>query len=214
MSTEVTIQAMRECAQALGAGDHREVLVAIQRAQDALDAAKAHHLGQLVETRGFELDGASSVVSWARDHLRLESHQTKQYVRADATMRALPAVAEVAVAGGMRLEHLNLFGYGLRHVGAEIINVTQDWLLKVATEHEPARLREAVKEIREAVYPDDLDEAWIKGMDKQDIQVTPVPEGFSIAATPLLRWLHCPRVSRLRHGREAPGRARLAVGTA
>ena len=61
-----TVQALRTAAHAVGSPDHRAALVAIQTAQDALDAAKAHHLAELERSAEYELDGASTVTAWAR----------------------------------------------------------------------------------------------------------------------------------------------------
>ncbi|MET0820514.1 MAG: HNH endonuclease, partial [Aeromicrobium sp.] len=64
------IDAMRTAAHALEAGDAREKLRAVQVAQDALDAAKAVLLAELDASRGFELDGASTLNAWVRNELR------------------------------------------------------------------------------------------------------------------------------------------------
>ncbi|MFT4187993.1 MAG: DUF222 domain-containing protein [Aeromicrobium sp.] len=180
MSTATTIDAMRTAAHALRGGETREALRAVQAAQDALDVAKAHLLGKLEETRDYELDGASSVTNWARRELRLEPAQTRTAVRCAKTMRDLPEVAEAAVAGSVRMEHLNLFAYGLKHIGHEVIRESTNWLLRVAKTCEPSKLRAVMKELRHAVYPDSLDEAWIRGMDREDLKISPVPDGWHI----------------------------------
>lgn len=180
MSSAVVIERLRTAARSLDSTDHREALVAIQAAQDALDAVKAHHLAALETSADYELDGASTVTAWARANLRLETRETKQLIAADATMRELPAVADAASAGQVRLEHLNALTYGRKHVGEATISEAQDWLLAVATVCEPSQLRKTVRALREAVYPDELDAAWAEGMEKQDIQVNPVPAGWHV----------------------------------
>ena len=175
-----TVQALRSAAHAVTSSDHRSALVAIQTAQDALDAAKAHHLAELERTADFELDGASTVAAWARDHLRLDARQTRSLIDADATMRELPAVGEAAVAGQIRLDHVKLFTFGLKHIGHQVVTDAEPWLLAVATTHEPVQLRRVVRALRDAVYPEELDKAWIKGMAKEDIQLSPVPEGWHL----------------------------------
>ena len=175
-----TVQALRSAAHAVTSTDHRSALVAIQTAQDALDAAKAHHLAALERSAEFELDGASTVAAWARDHLRLDARQTRSLINADATMRDLPAVGEAAVAGQIRLDHLKLFTFGLKHVGHQVVTDAEPWLLAVATTHEPVQLRRVVRALRDAVFPDALDEAWINGMAKEDIQLNAVPEGWHL----------------------------------
>ncbi len=180
MDSGFAIGRLRDAAHALKSGDSRTTLRAIQAAQDSLDAAKAEALAALEESREFELDGASSVTTWARMELRLDARQTKALVRAAATMRNLPAIGAAAAEGRIRLEHVAVFSYGMKHIGATLVEQSEHWLLDVAAQHEPAALRQVVRDLREAVYPDELDQAWIDGMDRQDIQVNPVPDGWHV----------------------------------
>ncbi len=176
-----TVQALRTAAHAVTSSDHRSALVAIQTAQDALDAAKAHHLAELEKSAEYELDGASTVAAWARDHLRLDARQTRSLINADHTMRELPAVGDAAIAGQIRLDHLKLLTFGLKHIGHQVVTDAEPWLLAVATTHEPVQLRRVVRALRDAVFPDALDEDWINGMAKEDIQLSAVPEGWHLS---------------------------------
>ncbi len=180
MNPTPTIDALREVAGLVGRGPDTDALRAIQVAQDALDAAKVAHLAALAETRGFESEGASAVGSWARLHLRIGERESATLTRAASTLARLPQVAEAAAAGRMRAAHVNVFSYGLRHVGAAPIEQMMDVLLQVATTCEPGELMQVMRALREAAFPDELDDAWAKGMDKADLQVTPVPEGFHV----------------------------------
>jgi hypothetical protein len=180
MDSGATIERLRDAARALRSFDDRATLKAIQRAQDALDAAKAERLAALVESKEFELDGASSVTTWARNEMRLDARETKALVRAAATIKELPSVGNAAAEGQIRLDHVVAFSYGLKHIGSKIVRESERWLLDVATTHEPAGLRQVMRDLREAVYPDSLDEAWAKGMDRHDLQVNPVPDGWHV----------------------------------
>ena len=120
------------------------------------------------------------MTTWARTELRLDARETKALVRAAATMRDLPGGRGCRGEGRIRLDHVAAFSYGLKHIGSSIIRESEGWLLDVATTHEPAGLRQVMRDLREAVYPDSLDEAWAKGMDKQDLQVNPVPDGWHV----------------------------------
>ena len=174
------IERLRDAAHASKSGDPRAKLRAFQAAQDTLDAAKAEELAALQESKEYELDGASSITTWARTELRLDARETKQLIRAAATVRDLPMVAKAAASGRIRLDHLAVFSYGLKHIGTDIVRDSEAWLLEVATTHEPAALRQVMTSLREAVYPDSLDAAWIDGMDRQDLQVNPVPDGWHV----------------------------------
>ncbi len=181
MNPGPTVQALRTAAHTVGSPDHRSALVAIQTAQDALDAAKAHHLAELERTADYEPDGASTVTAWAREHLRIDARQTRSLINADTTMRELPALGEAAAEGAVRLDHVKLFTFGLKHIGAKVVADAEPWLLAVATTHEPVQLRRVVRALRDAVYPDALDEDWINGMAKEDIKISPVPEGWHLS---------------------------------
>jgi hypothetical protein len=180
MDSGDTIERLRVAARALKSGDSRTRLQAIQAAQDALDAAKADAMAELENSKDFELDGASTITTWARNALRLDAQETKRLVRAAATVRDLPAVGQAAAEGRIRLDHVAAFSYGMKHIGARIVRESESWLLDVATTCEPAELRRVMRNLREAVYPDSLDEAWAAGMDREDIQVNPVPDGWHV----------------------------------
>jgi hypothetical protein len=180
MDSGVTIEAMREAARALRSGSDREAVRAIQAAQDALDAAKADRLAAIEETRAYELDGASSLNTWVRNELRLSAKDAAGLVKASTTLSFLPAVAEAAASGAIRTEHIAAFTYGIKHIGAAAIQESESWLLRVARSCEPLELLRVVRALREAIFPDELDKAWAEGMDKQDIQVVPVPGGWHV----------------------------------
>ncbi|MGB9012304.1 MAG: DUF222 domain-containing protein, partial [Aeromicrobium sp.] len=174
------VEALREAARLVGMGPDTDALRAIQTAQDALDAAKAAHLAGLEQSRGFEADGASSVTSLVRSRLLVSAPEAHALTRAGSTLVQLPRVAEAAQVGAIRLEHVNVFSYGLRHIGTRVVTDAQDWLLQVAQTCEPAELRRVMRALRAATYPGELDDAWAKGMDKADLQVNAVPEGFHV----------------------------------
>jgi len=180
MDPVLTIDAMRTAARALLTGSDVDRVRAIQVAQDALDAVKAECLAAMDATKAYEVDGASTLNTWVRNELRLSGKDAAQLVRASATLAQLPLVAEAAAVGAIRADHVAVFSYGLKHIGAEVIRSSQDWLLDVATSNEPGKLFEIVRALREALFPDELDQAWMDGMDKQDIQVTSVPGGFHV----------------------------------
>ncbi|MGA9100875.1 DUF222 domain-containing protein [Aeromicrobium sp.] len=175
-----TLERLRDAARALEAFDDRAALKAIRAAQDALDAVMADRLASLERSKDFELDGASSLSMWARNELRLDARDAKKLIRAATTVRDLPAVAEAAAAGRIRLDHVDAFSYGLKHIGHQVVAESESWLLDVAVTHEPGELRRVMRSLREAVYPEELDQAWAEGMDREDFQVNPVPDGWHV----------------------------------
>ncbi len=181
MAPEVTTEVLRQTAQALRSGDVRDSLRAVQRAQDVLDGVKSELMVQLEAQNLFELDGASTPRAWVRSQLRLDGAQAARLARAGDTLRRLPAVAEAADAGDIRLEHVNVFAYGLKHIGQDLVTESMDWLIGVARTSEPSELFAVMKKLRDAVYPDELDEAWAKGADRQHFDVGPVPLGYHVS---------------------------------
>lgn len=181
MDPAPTIDAMRTAAQALSSGDARDQLKALQRAQDAIDAAKALLLVELRESRDFEIDGSSTLNMWVRTQLRLNAGQASALVRSVNALRDLPLVGEAAVSGLISAAHVRVFVYGLAHVGLEPMRLVEGELVQVAKDCEPAALFEAVKHLKDVVHPDDLDDKWEQGMDKEDLGVDALPDGWHVS---------------------------------
>jgi hypothetical protein len=180
MNSGAVIEAMRAAAQTLKSGDVREKIHAVQAAQDALDAAKASLLADLESSKDFELDGASTLNAWVRNQLRMNSGQANALVRNVIVLRDLPLAAEAAFSGQISAAHVRAFVYGLKHVGLDPIRQHEEVLLEVALNREPDALIEAVKHLKDITHPEDLDDAYERGMDKEDIGVYALPEGFHV----------------------------------
>jgi hypothetical protein len=180
MNPAPVIEAMRTTESALTIGDVRTKVRSIQTLQDALDAIKAEYLAQIETSKDYELDGASTLNTWVRTQLRLSDKDAHALTRAADTLAQLPAVAEAAAAGEIRTDHIAVFTYGLKHIGPDVMAEFTNCLLDVARTHDPVELARVVRSLREAVFPDELDKAWMDGMDKQDIQVLPVPGGWHV----------------------------------
>ena len=153
---------------------------AIQIAQDALDAAKAEALAEIEAAKAYEDDGASTLGTWVRNELRMTSADAASLVRASATFAALPLVAAAAAEGSIRADHVRAFTYGLKHLGVEIMGQLEEAFVVLAQNLDPAELFAKMRELRDTMFPDDLDEAYIKGMDKEDIQVTRLADGWHV----------------------------------
>ena len=143
-------------------------------------AAKCDRLAEIDRTKAHEADGASSISTWARRELRQDAGLTRQMVRAAATFRDLPAVGEAARSGLISFEHVVSFTYALKHVGVTETRLIEEPLLDVAKHVTPGELHAKVRQIRAVLHPDDLDEAWRKGMDKHDIRLARTDEGWHL----------------------------------
>ena len=181
MNPTPAIEAMREAAHALESGDVRTRLHAVQELQDALDGTKAALLLELESTKDYEIDGTSTLNAWARTQLHLTPGVASMLVRNAATLRDLPLAAASAAAGRMNAYHVRALTYGLKHLGLDVMLELEEPLVVVAENKEPGELFEVLKELKDIKHPEDLDDAYLRGMDKQDFTVTACPDGFHIA---------------------------------
>lgn len=179
---ETTIATLRDAARAMRSvttspGDEIRV---IETAIRALQAAKCELLADMDESKSHEAEGASSIGTWARRELNQDAGLTRQVVRAASTFRDLPAVGEAARSGGISFGHVNSFTYALKHVGVEETRLIEAPLLELAKHVAPSEFHAKVRQIRAVMHPDDLDEAWLKGMDKRDIRLAKTIEGWHV----------------------------------
>ena len=75
---------------------------------------------------------------------------------------------------------MRAFTYGLKHLGVEIMGQLEEAFVVLAQHLDPAELFAKMRELRDTMFPDDLDEAYVKGMDKEDIQVTRLADGWHV----------------------------------
>lgn len=157
-----------------------DALRELQTMANAIAAEQARLVVEMSETLAYEAEGCSSPKTWLRDQLHLDTREAHRLLAAAPALRDLPEVAMAARAGAIGADHVKHFAYGLKHFDAQVIANAESWLLDVATTAEPAALKTVIKSLREAVYPDELDQAWIDGMDREDIRLSPVPDGWHL----------------------------------
>lgn len=180
MNFQPTIDAMSACAQTLSCGDTRERLFAVQAAEDALGAAKSVLLADLDATKDFEIDGASTLNMWVRNQLRMNAGQATKLVKNVRALRDLPLVGDAAEAGLINAHHVQAFVYGLYHVGLEAMRLHEEMLVALACEREPDVLFEAITYLKDKIHPEDLDQKYRDGMEKEDIAIDALPDGFHL----------------------------------
>jgi hypothetical protein len=219
MTTRDLAQRLRAAADVLDTyPTATDALRLLQGLTNAIDAEKVDLVAEVAEHRDFEAEGCSSVKNWLRDQLHLDTSDAAQLVRSARTLRDMPALGDLARAGAVSLDHVDSFTFAARRIDPMVVEHAMPALLLTATNAAPVETREAVRKIRDAAHPDDLDEAWIKGMSKHDIKISPVADGYSIAATPPVRWLHCDRIpargprGEVPHRPAVPLRAHLRRG--
>ena len=150
---------------------------AIHVAVNALQAREADLLAVIDETKAHEVKGCASVGTWAARELGQDTDVTRRMVRASATMRDLPTIREAARAGLTSQAHVNALTFGLKHVSEQTRELEDD-LTQVGVATSPRDLFSVIKALRDVVYEDELDEAWLRGMEKEDFQCVKVGDGY------------------------------------
>ena len=182
LGVDTTIATLREAARAMASvttstGDE---ILAIDTAIRALQAAKCDRLAAMHESREHEAEGASSIGTWARRELNQDASMTRQMVRAATTFRDLPAVGAAARSGLISFEHVQSFTYALRHIGVDQTQLIEAPLLEFATHVAPSEFHARVRQVRDVAHPDDLDLAWLRGMDRRDIRIAKTTDGWHL----------------------------------
>jgi hypothetical protein len=157
-----------------------DALRLLQGLTNAIDAEKVELVAEVAEHEDFKGEGCSSVKNWLRDQLHLDSGDASQLVRSARTLRDMPGLSDLARAGAVSLDHVDAFTFAARRIDPMVVEKCLPALLLTAATAAPVETREAVKKIRDAAHPDDLDEAWIKGMSKHDIKVSVVGDGVAV----------------------------------
>jgi hypothetical protein len=157
-----------------------DALRLLQGLSNAIDAEKVVLVAEVDEHRDFEAEGCSSLKNWLRDQLHLDGRQAGQLVRSGRTLRDMPDLESLAVEGAVSLDHVDAFTYAAKHIDPMVVEQCMNPLLDLATHAAPTTVRQAVKKLRATAHPDDLDEAWIKGMDRHDLKVSVVGDGVAV----------------------------------
>ena len=179
---ETTIATLRDAARAMASvtTSTSDEIRALAAARNAIDAAISERLADMDESREHEAEGASSIGTWARRELHQDAGLTRQMVRAARTFRDLPTVGEAARSGRIGFGHVNSFTYALTHVGIEETKQLEAPLLELAERVPPSELHSKIREVRDVLHADDLDDAWLSGMDKRDIRLAKTTEGWHV----------------------------------
>ncbi|WP_370619769.1 HNH endonuclease [Mumia sp. Pv 4-285] len=160
----------------------RAALRDLQSISDRVEGLRASLLDHMDASGAFADEGASSTLSWARRELRLSDATTKRLRAAGHTMRTLPGVGDAMLAGEIRLEHVAHLTSGLRRIDPAVFaDATEHILLPLAKQAAPSDLAQAIDRLDEVTHPEKLDEAWKRGMDKRDVQVSRAGDGYHLA---------------------------------
>lgn len=177
------VGAMRDASRALQsvASSLGDEIRALDRAEKAIAIAKAERLAEMDATGGHESEGASSITVWARREIHQDAPTTRAQVRAAATMRQLPEVGEAARAGTLAMRHVESFTYALAHIEDAKIQSRESEMVAAAVGSTPKDFHDRVRHLRDRLYPDDLDRAYLDGMERRDIQLAKTFGGWHLS---------------------------------
>ena len=90
----------------------------------------------------------------------------------------MPSIAAAAHAGRISLDHVHACTYGLKNVGHDETIALQPQILDVATKNTPRDLFNLMRYAKAIIHSDELDEAWLNGMEKEDFRCVRVGDGY------------------------------------
>jgi hypothetical protein len=180
VDTEQTVSLLRDAALALRSvtAGPTEVVRTVHAAINALQAVEADQLAVIDASKAHAAEGCASVATWGRRELGQDPGTTRQMVRAARTMREMPSIAAAAHAGRISLDHVHACTYGLKHVGHDETIALQPQILDVATKNTPRDLFNLMRYAKAIIHSDELDEAWLNGMEKEDFRCVRVGDGY------------------------------------
>lgn len=181
-SPNTTIAVMRTSANVLRSPSSTKAdeFRALQAVANAVHAMQADLLADVDATKSYESDGASSVATWARQLTGIDATSTRQLVRAARTMRDLPEVGKSAHAGELTIDHVHCFTYALKHIDHAAVVASESDLLDIARGGDSKELFGFLRAAKAQVHEDQLDQAWLDGMDRHDVRCTPVGDGYQV----------------------------------
>ncbi|MBA3956300.1 MAG: DUF222 domain-containing protein, partial [Acidimicrobiia bacterium] len=97
----VTLQALDEAVNGLELGLDGDELVACQRAADRLSAKLGVAYGEFDSLELWDLDAATSMTAWLRDHATMAGGEASRVLRSARRLRGLPVTAAAALDGSL-----------------------------------------------------------------------------------------------------------------
>jgi hypothetical protein len=179
---DTTTALMREAARVLHSptaslGDE---VRALDQAEKAIAMAKAERLAEMDATGARECEGAASVTVWARREICQDAHVTRAQVRSICLTRTMHQVREAAATGQLAMAHLRSFAYAVAHCGAGQVFTRETEMVQAATSSTPKDFHDRIRHLRDRLFPDDLDKAYLDGMDRRDLKLSKTLGGWHL----------------------------------
>ena len=156
------------------------LLVRLEHAQNLLAGIAATWTATFDTAGGPDQHGAPSLNVWCRRELRLTPAETRRRTRRADTLDALPAIRAAFAAGRFGVAALDQIGLGLHQMGPDTITAVEPILLHVAETCDADAVRATIRKTRDTLDPDAADAAYLRALERRDVTVTQVGEGFDI----------------------------------
>lgn len=148
---------------------------------DRLEAVSAGLVARLDASKAYQDAGARTAPAWLRRELRLSPGEAHRQLQLGRALPSLPQTASALAAGEITLAHARLLAAAWEQVGDEVMGWAEEHLVTIAKLVEVGGLREAVKQLREALDPDALERDYVKALGKRHVSVSKVGEGFALS---------------------------------
>ena len=125
-------------------------------------------------------DGAPTLSAWMRRELRVTATEARRRVRAGHALKALPGFAAALADGTVGAAHVDVVAHGVHTLGAEVVAGVEPVLLEVARTCDADLLKQALAKVRDTLDPDAADAAYIRALERRDVTVTGVGDGFVV----------------------------------
>lgn len=156
------------------------LLVEVETLTNRLHGISAAWTSEFETAGGPQDHGAPSLNVWCRRELRVTPVETRRRTRRAAALAALPDTGAALAQGRINLAQVDAIAFGVHQMGPETMAAVEPALLEIAQACDADAVRQAVQKTRETLDPDAADAAYIRALERRDITVTQVGEGFDV----------------------------------
>jgi hypothetical protein len=157
-----------------------DLLVGLQGRLDALGGVAAEWTKTFADAGGCEEAGAPSLAAWFRQHLRSTPVEARRRVRAAEAMDRLPGTRQALAAGELGTSQLDAIAVGLRQLGPAVMVAAEPVVLGVAKVCDADAVKATIKRLRDTLDPDAAEAAYLIALERRDITVAAVGEGYAV----------------------------------
>jgi hypothetical protein len=174
-------------AEVLAADPHRvqvgelgDLLVGLQSQLDALQGVAAEWSLAFEDAGGPQEAGSATMAAWVRQHLRATGYEARRRSTAATALRALAATRAALAAGTIGAGHVDAIAHGVRLLGPDLMAASEHIVLEVAKVCDADAVKATIRKLRDTLDPEAADAAYLHALEKRDVTVTPVGDGYAV----------------------------------